>query len=115
MSATERASASAGDITEGITEIAGVRALRAAPPIAEQTELRAFADTLGRMKAALEAVVAAGQAAGGCTSLRISDALLRNVDAVQAHVATIAPGAPHPEERVDRLDLAWIEVEKAMH
>lgn len=66
------------------------------------------------MKAALEAVVVAGQAGEGWTSLHISDALVRNVDAVQAYIATIAPGAPLPEELFDRLDLTWIEVEKAI-
>ena len=115
MSATDRASAIAGDITTGITELASVRALRAAPPVADEADLRAFAEALGRMKAALASAVAAGQAGEGWTSLRISDALVQNVDAVQAYVATIAPGTPLPEELFDRVDLAWTEVETAMH
>ncbi|MFT3767963.1 MAG: hypothetical protein QM820_21135 [Minicystis sp.] len=105
--ASERATEDAQAIAEGIDCLAHIRALRSASHVTDAAEVARWQDALGLMRRSLEDTVTLVEAGGGEMSLRVDDDLLRNIEEVQSHLATLSPGAALPAHLFDLVDSAW--------
>jgi hypothetical protein len=110
MNASERVTALANGISDGLNCLAQFRALRAEPPTASAAELNDWRDVLDRMQKSLEAIMA-GEAV---TDLRVSGDLVRCVESVRVRLSAVAPSAPLDASLFDLADAAWVELAKAM-
>src|SRR5689334_10285142 len=115
MDASEQVTILGNAVSEGINCLAYIRSLNAEPHVVSAEELlewcRVLDDCQNSLMASQEGHI------GGrtlVTSPPVSDALVRCIENVRAHLSTITPGTRLPTSLFDLIDVAWAEIIKDM-